>query len=104
MTSITDGCIQLEENVFVTDTFSDSFRKSFGENAAEFLAELHTKYVPVRLAIKGPGPDLLVVYTYRIDAEDAEILTQRAPLCIGEDGAAYIVVWETEAIDHDRAT
>ncbi|WP_162860218.1 hypothetical protein [Bacillus safensis] len=43
-----------------------------------------------------PGPDLLGVYTYRIDAEDTEILTKRAPLCIGEDGAAYIVVWETE--------
>lgn len=90
------GCIQLEENVFVTDTFSDSFQKSFGENAAEFLADLHAKYVPDRLAIEGPGPDLLCVYTYRIDAEDAEILIQRAPLCIGEDGAAYIVVWETE--------
>ncbi|MFE0302935.1 MULTISPECIES: hypothetical protein [Bacillus] len=91
-----DECIQLEENVFVTDTYSDSFRKSFGENAAEFLADLHAKYVPDRLVIKGPGPDLLVVYTYRINAEDKEILTQRAPFCIGEDGAAYLVVWETE--------
>ncbi|MEK5298635.1 hypothetical protein [Bacillus sp. FSL R5-0659] len=91
-----DECIQLEENVFVTDTFSDSFRKSFGDNAAEFLADLHAKYVPDRIAIKGPGPDLLVVYTYRVDSGDKEILSQRAPLCIGEDGAAYIVVWETE--------
>lgn len=86
MTLITDGCIQLEENVFVTDTFSDSFRKSYGENAAKFLADLHAKYVPDRTAIKGPGPDILVVYTYWIDAEYMEILTQRAPLCIGEDG------------------
>ncbi|WP_186319924.1 hypothetical protein [Bacillus pumilus] len=41
-----------------------------------------------------PCPDLLGVYTYRIDAEYTEILTKRAPLCIGEYGAAYIVVWE----------
>lgn len=90
-----DGCIQLEEGVFVTDTYGYSFRKSFGENAAEFLAHLHAKYVPDRLTIEGPGPDLLCVYWYRIDAEDMEILTQRAPFCIGEDGAAYLVVWET---------
>ncbi len=94
MTPITDGCIQLEESVFVTDTFSESFRKSFGENAAEFLADFHAKYVPERIVIDMPCPDLLGVYTYRIDAEYTEILTKRAPLCIGEYGAAYIVVWE----------
>ncbi|UNY40666.1 hypothetical protein KLEB271_gp110 [Bacillus phage vB_BauS_KLEB27-1] len=97
MTLITDGYIQIAENVFVVDDGSASFRKSFGENASEFLAGLYRKYEPERYAFEQFGDYILCAYEYQISDEDSKILTQRAPFFIGEDGAAWLVVYERSA-------
>ncbi|WP_249669582.1 hypothetical protein [Bacillus altitudinis] len=99
-----DRCIQIAENVYVSDDSSDSFRESFGENASEVLASLYTKYVPDRIPAEQISGSLLCVYLYSVDSDDLKMWVQKAPLFVGDYGQVCLIVWETEAIDHDNAT
>ncbi|MEK4789503.1 hypothetical protein [Bacillus sp. FSL K6-2971] len=91
-----DRCIQIAENVFVSDDSSDSFRESFGENASEVLASLYTKYVPDRIPTEQFSGSLLCVYLYNVDSADLKMWVQKAPLYVGDYGQVCLIVWETE--------